>query len=63
MRRITKLLSLNLAMMLLVAVSCSDKKSAPDSNEIFVDFKSESPMVINGPEDNFNYSDYIGSAE
>ena len=61
MRRITKLLSLNLAMMLLVAVSCSDKKSAPDSNEIFVDFKSESPMVINGPEDNFNYSDYIDS--
>lgn len=61
MRRITKLLSLNLAMMLLVAVSCSDKKSAPDSNEIFVDFKSESPMVINSPEDNFNYSDYIDS--
>ena len=61
MRRITKLLSLNLAMMLLVAVSCSDKKSAPDSNEIFVDFKSESPMVVNGPEDIFNYSDYIDS--
>lgn len=47
--------------MLLVTVSCSDKKPAPGNNEIFVDFKSESPMVVNGPEDIFNYSDYIDS--
>ena len=54
-------LTITLTLLLFLAVSCSYNKPAPGSNEIFVDFKSESPMVVNGPEDIFNYSDYIDS--
>ena len=54
-------LTITLTLLLFLAVSCSYNKPAPGSNEIFVDFKSESPMVVNGPEDIFYYSDYIDS--
>ena len=54
-------LTITLTLLLFLAVSCSHNKPAPGSNEIFVDFKSESPMIVNGPEDIFNYSDYIDS--
>lgn len=45
----------------LFTMSCSKNNRTQGENEIFVDFKSDKPMVVKGPEDLFNYSDYIDS--
>ena len=56
-----KNLLLILSVISLFAISCSKNNRTQGENEIFVDFKSDKPMVVKGPEDLFNYSDYIDS--
>ena len=48
-----------LSVLLFLSVSCSNKQSTKDSNEIYVDFENGSPIEVNSEDDLFNYSNYL----
>ena len=48
-----------LSVLLFLSVSCSNKQSTKDSNEIYVDFENGSPIEVNSDDDLFNYSNYL----